>query len=155
MPSLSKPRNLLVIGWREWLALPELGIPRIKAKVDTGARTSALHAFDIEHFAENGAAMVRFKIHPVQRDVHTTIEVTAPLIDEREVRSSSGKTSLRPVIRSMAELGSTAWPIEITLVRRDLMGFRMLLGRQAVRRRFLVDPGASFLGGREIAKKDS
>lgn len=133
-----------MLGWREWAALPELGIGRIKVKVDTGARSSALHAFDVVREERAGETWVRFKIHPVQRDARETIEARARLVDEREVRSSTGRATLRPVIETRIVIGGEAWPIEITLVRRDLMGFRMLLGRQAVRRRFLVDPGRSF-----------
>ena len=133
-----------IIGWREWLALPELGVPRIKVKVDTGARTSALHAFDLRRLEVEGRPWIAFKIHPLQRDTRTTVEARALLVDEREVRSSSGVVSKRPVIRTTMTLGKHRWTAELTLVRRDVMGFRMLLGRQAVRGRFLVDPGASF-----------
>lgn len=135
-----------MIGWREWLALPELGVPRIKVKVDTGARTSALHAFDLERFERDGRAMVRFEAHPLQRDDTVRIPVEAELVDRRTVRSSTGDETLRPVIETAVELMGRRWTIELTLVRRDPMGFRMLLGRQAVRRRFLVDPGRSYLG---------
>lgn len=139
---------LPAVGWREWLALPELGIERIKVKVDTGARTSALHAFDVESFERDGCTWVRFLVHPIQKDFDTTVETEAPLVDRRHVRSSSGKATLRPVIRTTVRLGTELWPIELTLVRRDVMGFRMLLGRQALRRRFVVDPGRSFLHGK-------
>jgi hypothetical protein len=117
-------------------------------KVDTGARTSALHAFDVERFEREGAPWVRFVIHPLQRDVEIEQLGEAPLLDERWVRSSSGKQTRRPVILTTMVLGPHRWPAEVTLVRRDLMGFRMLLGRQAVRRRFWVDPGASYRFGR-------
>jgi len=152
-PRLRKKRKKKVlkplpwIGWREWMGFPALGIERIKAKVDTGARTSALHAFDVEPFTRDGADWVRFVVHPLQRDPETAIEVEAPLVEERWVRSSTGKATLRPVIRTTVALGEVCWPIEITLVRRDLMGFRMLLGRQAVKNRFLVHPGRSYLAG--------
>jgi hypothetical protein len=132
------------LGWREWAALPELGIDRIKVKVDTGARSSALHAFDVRSETVEGVAWVRFRVHPIQRDAKRTIEACARLVDQRRVRSSSGKATLRPVIETTIVMGKHSWPIEVTLVRRDLMGFRMLLGRQAVRQRFLVDPGRSF-----------
>lgn len=137
-----------VIGWREWLGLPGLGIKAIKAKVDTGARSSALHAFDIVEFVEQGQAMVRFKVHPFQRDSATTVEAVAPLVDHRPVRCSQGHATVRPVIRTTLELAGELCEIEVTLVRRDAMGFRMLLGREAVRRRFVVDPGRSFVTGR-------
>lgn len=136
---------LPVIGWREQLRLPELGITQIKAKIDTGARSSALHAFAIESFDQNGRAMVCFKVHPYQRDTHRTAIAQAELLDWREVRNSGGQTQLRPVIVTTVELGNYTFPIELTLTNRDVMGFRMLLGRQAVRQRFLVDAGKSFL----------
>jgi hypothetical protein len=142
-----KSKKLRRIGWREWAGLPDLGIGEIKAKVDTGARSSALHAFDVERTEIDGEFWVRFRVHPMQRDFQTTVVAAAAMIDERWVRSSSGKPTLRPVIRTRLRLGGRIWPIELTLVRRDLMGFRMLLGRQAIRRRFLVHPGRSFLAG--------
>lgn len=137
--------RLPIVGWREWLALPGLGVDRIKAKVDTGARTSALHAFGLERFERGGTPMVRFEAHPVQRDTSVRIPVEAELTDRRKVRTSSGDQTLRPVIWTDVELMSRRWEIELTLIRRDPMGFRMLLGRQAVKGRFLVDPGRSFL----------
>lgn len=134
------------IGWREWLALPGLGVDRIKAKIDTGARTSSLHAFDLERFRRRGVDMVRFQIHPVQRDLVRTVAAEARLVDERWVRDSGGRATLRPVIHTDVDLLGQTWEIELTLTRRDVMGFRMLLGRQAVRRRFLIDPGRSYFG---------
>ena len=144
---------LQVMGWREWIELPALGIRRVKAKADTGARTSALHAFDVELLEVDGEPRVRFKVHPVQRDYKTQVACEAPLVDQRWVRSSSGKSMLRPVIRTRIRVGSRLWSTEITLVRRDLMGFRMLLGRQTLKRRFLVDSGGSFLLGPPRKKK--
>ncbi|ERN40277.1 uncharacterized protein conserved in archaea [Rubidibacter lacunae KORDI 51-2] len=135
------------IGWRERLALPDLGIDIVKAKIDTGARSSALHAFDLEEFQHDGRRWVRFSVHPQQRNTHRTIVASAELIDIRAVRSSSGQSQLRPVIQTVVELGGKHWPIELTLTDRDAMGFRILLGRQAIRRRFLVDAGRSFIGG--------
>lgn len=135
------------IGWREWVRLPELGIDGIKAKVDTGARSSSLHAYDIRRFRRKGVRMVRFRVHPIQRDFRTTVEAEARLVDLRKVRSSSGAVSLRPVIATEVELLGVRWEIEVTLTRRDAMGFRMLLGRQAIRGRFAVDAGRSFVGG--------
>lgn len=135
------------IGWREWLSLPDLGISWIKAKIDTGARSSTLHAFDLEPFHQNGTSMLRFKIHPQQRNTQDTITAEAELLEERHVRSSTGHTQLRPVISTIVDLNGLSWPIELTLTSRDQMGFRMLLGRQAVRQRFLVDSGRSFLWG--------
>ncbi len=142
----SKKRRLPVIGWREWIALPELGVETIKVKVDTGARSSALHAFEVSEVWIDGEPWVRFKVHPVQRESRTVVATRAPLVDRRWVRSSSGRATLRPVIETTIALAGRQWPAEVTLVRRDLMGFRMLLGRQAIRRRFLVNPGKSYLG---------
>lgn len=140
-----KHQDLPIIGWREWIALPELGIPKIKAKIDTGARSSALHAFDIDTFEIDGKPRVRFKVHPKQRDTNQTIIAEAELIDERKVRSSSGQAELRPVILTEVNLMGKRWQIELTLTNRELMGFRMLLGRQAVRGMFLINPGKSYL----------
>ena len=136
------------MGWREWLVLPDLAIPSIKVKVDTGARTSALHAFDLRRFERDGEPWVRFSVHPLQRDAMTVYHAEAPMLEERWVRSSSGKQTRRPVILTTMVLGEFAWRAELTLVRRDMMGFRMLLGRQALRRRFLVDPGVSYRFGK-------
>lgn len=137
-----------IIGWREWLELPDLRLPAIKAKIDTGARSSALHAFDVHLSRRDGIDVVRFKVHPIQRNSVVTVEASSPLVDERAVRSSSGHATLRPVIRTAVQLLGQRWPIELTLTNRDEMGFRMLLGRSSVRRRFLVDPGRSFLAGK-------
>ncbi|NEP08317.1 MULTISPECIES: ATP-dependent zinc protease [unclassified Okeania] len=140
-----KHQELPIIGWREWIKLPEIGITKIKAKIDTGARTSSLHAFDIETFEIDHKPRVRFKIHPKQRDTNQTVIAEAQLIDERHVRSSSGQAELRPVILTEVHLMQKKWQVELTLTNRELMGFRMLLGRQAVREFFLIDPGKSYL----------
>ena len=133
------------MGWREWIAIPTLGIDRIKAKVDTGARSSALHAFDMVEERVDGCDMVRFRVHTLQRRSLPVVEARAPLIDRRHVRSSSGARELRPVVLATVLLGETRWEIELTLTDRSPMGFRFLLGRQAVRRRFLIDAGRSYL----------
>ncbi|NES70710.1 MAG: ATP-dependent zinc protease [Okeania sp. SIO2D1] len=140
-----KHQELPIIGWREWIALPEIGITRIKAKIDTGARSSALHAFDIETFEIDGKPRVKFKIHPKQRNTNKIVIAEAELIDERNVRSSSGQAELRPVILTEINLMQKKWQVELTLTNRELMGFRMLLGRQAVRGVFLINPGKSYL----------
>lgn len=141
------------IGWREWVALPDLGIPSIKVKVDTGARSSALHAFDVRTVVRDGRSYVRFKVHPRQKDAAATVEAEAELVDHRRVKSSGGHATVRPVVRTHVEFRGLRWPIELTLVARDEMGFRMLLGRQAVRGRFVVDPGRSYIGGRPTRLK--
>jgi len=140
-----KSRPLLTIGWREWLALPDLNVTDIKAKVDTGARTSALHALKIKVFERDDETWVSFKVHPSQDDSKTTIVTEARLLGYRNIRSSNGKTEHRPVILTTLELFGKRWPIELTLTRRSEMGFRMLLGRQAMKGRFVVDVSKSFL----------
>lgn len=145
--------GLPVIGWREWVGLPDFRIKHIKAKVDTGARSSSLHAFNIHIFERNGAEWVQFEIYPVQRKSSKSVEAEARVLDFRSVRSSSGMSTIRPVISTNIELLGTIWPVELTLASRDEMGFRMLLGREAFRRRFLVDAGNSYYGGNPNRKK--
>lgn len=141
----SQPLQLPIIGWREWVTLPVLGISDVKAKIDTGARSSALHAFEIERIAWDDCPAVRFKVHPIQRNTAVTIVAEAELLEERPVRSSNGEIEVRPTIRTDVELGGQCWAIELTLTNRDAMGFRLLLGRQTIRDRFLIDAGRSFL----------
>jgi hypothetical protein len=150
---MSEPAALPVIGWREWLALPDLGVKFIKAKIDTGARSSSLHAFDIETFELDGEQWARFKIFPVQRKETRVIEATAPVLEMRAIRSSSGQSEVRPVIRTPVQLMGQIIDIELTLADRNSMGFRMLLGREAFRRRFMINPGKSYLGGVPKRKK--
>jgi len=138
----------LCVGWREWLALPDLGIDAIKAKIDTGARTSALHAFEVIPFRQDGRDLIRFRIHPIQRRMDIAFQCTAEVIDRRWVSDSGGHKELRYVIRTSVCLGPDTWAIEITLTDRDPMRFRMLLGRTAMLGRLLVDPEASYLFGR-------
>jgi hypothetical protein len=147
--------RLPVIGWREWVSLPELGIRTIKAKVDTGARSSSLHAFDLEEFDRNGERWIRFRVHPVQRNAAETVETEARILEYRRVRSSSGKASRRPVIMTKLSLLEKTWTVELTLANRDQMGFRMLLGREAFRGRFLVDAGKSYYAGKPARKMRS
>jgi len=137
-----------VIGWREWVALPDLGISWIKAKVDTGARTSSLHAFEPEVFRRKGEEWVRFEVHPEQRSGKNAVIAEQPIVEWRHVKPSSGKAERRPVILTTVELLDLRREVEVTLTRRDEMGFRMLLGRQATRGFFIVDPGRSYAGGR-------
>jgi hypothetical protein len=138
----------LVIGWREWVGLPDLGIDQIKAKIDTGARTSALHAFEVRPFTENGVPRVEFKMHPKQHDSSVVIVCKANVIDERMVTDSGGHKELRRVISTVVSMGRHAWPIEATLTARDDMLFRMLLGRTAISGRARVDPSRSYLVGK-------
>ena len=145
----------LEIGWREWIALPELGIPAIKAKTDTGARTSALHTYMIEPFIENGIERVRFGVHPLQRRDDIEVICVADIVDRREVTSTSGESEERYVIRTPLRMGDQEWPIEITLASRDKLNFRMLLGRTALREHTVIRPGSSYLAGPRRSKLDA
>ena len=135
-------------GWREWVSLPDLGVEWMKAKLDTGARSSALHAFDLEAFERDGEPWVRFEIHPWQGNTADAVTVELPVHDERVVRSSSGHEQHRYVVRMVIGLHGRKVPTDVTLTRRDEMGFRMLIGRDALRQGFVVDSGHSYLGGR-------
>lgn len=141
--------KLLTFGWREWVSLPELGISRIKAKIDTGARTSALHAFEVRPYTENGRERVEFRMHPLQKDKNTTITCTADVVDKRKVTDSGGHTEERFVIRTELKIGKYHWPIEATLTARDDMLFRMLIGRTALKGRAQVNPARSYVVGKK------
>jgi ribosomal protein S6--L-glutamate ligase len=134
----------LILGWQEWVALPDLGLPALKAKIDTGARTSALHTHQIEPYGTSEHPMVRFTVRPNPDREDLQIEACAAIIDQREVTSSNGERELRFVIETRLKLGEWEWPIEITLTNRERMAYRMLLGRQAIRPNVLVDPDAKF-----------
>jgi len=144
----------VTIGWREWISLPDLGIDRLKVKVDTGARTSALHAFIVEPFVhDNGSEWVRFGVHPAQRSTKKQIFCEAPILDRRKVRDSGGHQEERFVIESAVMLGPEIMRIELTLTARDDMLFRMLLGRTAMRGRYVVDPSRSYVFGKKKMKQ--
>ncbi|HEY5683804.1 MAG TPA: RimK/LysX family protein [Acidimicrobiia bacterium] len=137
-----------VIGWREWVSLPELGVPSIRAKIDTGARSASLHAFGLEVIEREGAEVARFAVHLESHgSPGPAVVVEAPVVGWRSVRNPGGRSERRPVIETRIAIGRHRIRTTINLTRRDEMGFPMLLGRQSVRRRFLVDPGRSYLIG--------
>ncbi|AMF93665.1 ATP-dependent zinc protease [Vibrio fluvialis] len=138
-------KEKMIVGWRETLSLPGLGIDKINAKIDTGARTSCLHAFKVESFTKEEALWVRFWIHPLQHNVDKVTVCEAEVVDERTVRDSGGHEETRFVIKSDLSLGGETWSAEITLTNRENMAFRMLLGRTAMHHRIVVDPTESFL----------
>ncbi len=140
----AKKRPRPRIGWREWAALPDLGVDRINAKIDTGAKTSAIHAFRIREIELEDQPHVEFFLHPVQRRKTPEIYCCAPLVGKRVIRSSNGQEEERIVIQTHLHLGPRLWKIDLTLTNRDAMGFRLLIGRDALRRKFLIDPGASY-----------
>ena len=155
MTKIRNIKDLPVIGWREWVKLPDLGVKSIKVKVDTGARSSALHVFDMEEFTKDGEKWARFNIYTSQRTGKTIVESEAKILEYRSIKSSSGKATMRPVVITNVTLLDETWPVELTLANRDEMGFRMLLGRQAMRRRFIVDPTGSYYNGKPKRKKKS
>lgn len=150
---LKRARALPCLGWREWISLPDLGIPPIKAKVDTGARTSALHATHVELIEGRRSRMVRFRVLPKQGSSKGQCWVEAELVGTRMVRSSVGHVTRRPVISARVGVGEDSWSIRITLIDRDVMNFRMLIGREAVSGRYLIDPGRSYLAGRSKSRR--
>ncbi|MFT5502412.1 MAG: hypothetical protein ACI8XC_000117 [Gammaproteobacteria bacterium] len=140
--------ELIKVGWREWLSLPDLNLPAVKAKIDTGARTSALHAFSVEPFQYDSLSWVRFGFHPISKNDSFEMKCQAPIKDQREVTDSGGHTELRYVIETTLDFGDNQWPIELTLTNRDNMRFRMLLGRRAMVGRLWVDPAVSYQTGK-------
>lgn len=142
--NMKKKKEMAIIGWREWVSLPDLGVEEIKVKVDTGAKTSSLHAFDIKKYKRDGKEFIKFSIHPNQDSSKNVKICRARILEYRKVKSSNGQSELRPVILTNLELLGEKWPIEITLTNRDEMGFRMLLGRASIKNKFLVNVGKSF-----------
>lgn len=151
--SATKKKSKTVIGWREWIHLPDMSKRMVKAKIDTGARTSAIHAEDIKIFKRGQKRFVRFKLLPDQKSDRKSHFVEMEMVEKRTVRSSIGHESVRPVVKTVLKLGEYAYPIELTLVNRDIMGFRMLIGREALKERFLIDPQKSFLVSKDLNRK--
>lgn len=135
----------IITGWREWAELPELGVESIKVKIDTGAKTSSIHAFEVMPFTQDGKEWIRFDIHPLQGQDHITRTCMAPILDYRWITSSMGASQLRYIIQTTLKIGPIAAPIELSLANRDEMGFRMLVGRDALHTEILVDPNRSYL----------
>lgn len=146
---MSKTAELSVIGWREWVSLPDLLVDQIKCKVDTGAKTSALHAYFIEPFKKSGNEYVRFGLHPLQKSTKKELICTSKVVDQRTVTDSGGHREIRYVISTIIKLGQHVMDAEVTLTDRDSMSFRMLLGRDAIKNQFIVNPAKSYL----ISKK--
>lgn len=146
----------LPVGWQEWCALPELHIPAIKVKIDSGAKTSALHAWDVKPFQRHGEWYLHFTVHPLQRNMHLTQECYAKVVDHRVIISSNGQKELRYIIGTTLILGTRSWEIEVSLTNRDSMAFRMILGRDALKGHAMIDPGKILKQGklskREIRK---
>ena len=153
---MTNKNSKIIIGSEEWCSFPELGIPAIKARIDSGAKTSSIHAFNIQKFRRNGESWVSFEVHPVQNDRKTVIRCERPVLDKRVVKSSTGISETRYVIGAELNAGSESWDIELTLANRDSMGYRMLLGREAMHGRMIVDPSIKFcMGkvGKDVLKK--
>lgn len=148
MKKISKPS----LGWREWIHLPELNDTKIKAKIDTGAKTSALHAENIEIFKRRRKNFVRFDLYPNQHDKKNATTIEAPLVEHRKIKSSVGTETERPVIQSTISIGEYQFQIELTLIDRNMMGFRMLLGRDALKG-FMIDPSKSFIQSHDLNKR--
>ena len=140
--------NKVIIGWQEIVALPQINLPALRVKVDTGAKTSSLHAENIKYFTEGEIEYITFDVHPVQKNKDIVIHCQAPLSDKRNVKSSSGYKENRPMIKTNIKIGDYVFEIDLNLTKRDYMGFRMLLGRDAMKGNIVIDPEHKFLHGR-------
>ncbi|MCI5143641.1 MAG: alpha-L-glutamate ligase, partial [Candidatus Electrothrix sp. ATG1] len=146
MISADQPKT--IIGSEEWCAFPDMAIPALKARIDSGAKTSSIHAFNIQPFRRHGRSWVSFEVHPIQNNRRIVIRCEKPVTDRRAVKSSSGLTETRYVVSASMQLGPDSWEIELTLANRDSMGYRMLLGREAMGNRLIIDPSESFCLGK-------
>jgi len=142
-----KFKDKLIIGWNEWCQIPKLGLHAIKAKIDTGALTSAIHAFDIKKYSRQGRDFVSFKVHPLQKNNELHVQCRAPIVDIREVMSSNGHKESRYVIETELYMGDKNWTIEMTLSNRDPLRYRMLLGRNALAGTSLLSRNYSLFNG--------
>ena len=149
---IRQPTKKRTVGWREWAALPGLGVKALRTKVDTGAVTSSLHATDIEEFGKKGDPWVRFRLYAGPKGSRKNQIAEAPLVGIRRIRNSIGRAESRPVIKEKVRLAGRCWTVEFTLTDRKDMDYPMLLGRQAIARRFLVDPGRSWLFPKPVKK---
>ena len=147
------PTSRPLIGWREWASLPDWGVDRINAKIDTGAKTSAIHAFRVKVLETEDGEVAEFYLHPRRRRKKPEIFCRTKVVDRRIVRSSNGQAEERIVVTTKVRMGECLWPIELTLTNRDAMGFRLLIGRDALTNRFMIDPGASYLLGKKSQLK--
>lgn len=146
-------KNPIIIGFREWISLPNLGLPALKAKIDTGAKTSSLHAFEIRLVRRGGKPYVRFQVHPIQKNLEIVVSCRAPLIDRRYVTDSGGHKELRYVIHTTIQMGQDRKVIELTLTNRESMKYRMLIGREALKQ-FYIDPSQSYLLKKSLKQKN-
>ncbi len=148
---MKEAKALATVGWREWVSLPDLNIPKIKAKIDTGAATSSLYAKNLKQIQKDGKAYVRFVVHPMQKSSNPKIILELPIHDIRKIKSSNGATELRPIIQTQLQLLGKTWLIELSLSKRENMTFRMLIGREALKKRILVDVSQSYLNKIELS----
>jgi hypothetical protein len=146
-------KNPTIIGFREWISLPDLELVALKAKVDTGAKTSSLHAFDIKLVKRSGVTFVKFKVHPIQKNLDVVVACSAPLVDRRVVTDSGGHKELRYVIHTTIQMGQLKKTIELTLTNRETMKYRMLIGREALKQ-FYIDPSQSYLLRKNLKQKN-